>query len=613
MLLRILFVCLVFCCFKSRTKETPNSYAPSFGPCPSGPLVRYAGTVAAGDQKIGSKEADYIRRRRAEVLPGAYKAYLSNVQSSLRRKHEKLPPYVARILSGSSENLPRVSAAISGGGLRAVLFGAGVLNALDGRNASSAKTGTGGLLQALDYISGLSGGSGLVLAMAQANFPTIYEAAFGSKRRQVLNKKTDLKHGVTNGWLTHLSYALAGVPGQTGQGLSSAEKALQMAVSSQVLEKAHRGFDITISDTYGRMLAYHFSNGTTEENFFRKHFAHGMGETLSGLIHNVPTIQTASQPFPIVTSLAQSPRQDYSKLLSPAAAIPLTNNHYEFNIFETGSWDPNLSSFIKTSSLGTTLYKGKPANPASCVSNFDNLGFIMATSACIFSKFQAITSLFVPSSSGTSLPLSSMNTSRIPNPFHGLGTDGYLDRDTKTLSLLDSALSGENIPFAPLLVPARKVDVIIAVDAVGAKGEWSDGSSLFATAVHSSLMPSKSYPFPRIYGSPASFNPSHPVFLGCEEPVGVPLVVFIPNSPPMDGTAPTTNIPVLSLQVPTGNAMAMLDGATKLAKRGKSQDSLWSACLACAVVDRRRARLNVKRTGICASCFDRYCNKPSAK
>lgn len=45
--------------------------------------------------------------------------------------------------------------AISGGGLRASLYGAGVLSAIDNRNSSTA----GGLWQLASHLSGLSGGS----------------------------------------------------------------------------------------------------------------------------------------------------------------------------------------------------------------------------------------------------------------------------------------------------------------------------------------------------------------------------------------------------------------------------------------------------------------------
>jgi len=48
--------------------------------------------------------------------------------------------------------------------------------------------------------------------------------------------------------------------------------------------------------------------------------------------------------------------------------------------------------------------------------------------------------------------------------------------------------------------------------------------------------------------------------------------------------------------------------ATQGAEVGDAlEDREWAACLACAVVDRARARDGVPRSGVCATCFARYC------
>ena len=59
--------------------------------------------------------------------------------------------------------LPNIAIAFSGGGYRAMLNGAGALQAFDGREAEGTVPGhLGGLLQASTYVAGLSGGSWLV-------------------------------------------------------------------------------------------------------------------------------------------------------------------------------------------------------------------------------------------------------------------------------------------------------------------------------------------------------------------------------------------------------------------------------------------------------------------
>ncbi len=59
--------------------------------------------------------------------------------------------------------LPNIGIAFSGGGYRALLNGAGALQAFDNREANGTAPGhLGGLLQASTYVAGLSGGSWLV-------------------------------------------------------------------------------------------------------------------------------------------------------------------------------------------------------------------------------------------------------------------------------------------------------------------------------------------------------------------------------------------------------------------------------------------------------------------
>lgn len=40
---------------------------------------------------------------------------------------------------------------------------------------------------------------------------------------------------------------------------------------------------------------------------------------------------------------------------------------------------------------------------------------------------------------------------------------------------------------------------------------------------------------------------------------------------------------------------------------GVMKDPDWPSCLACAIVDRARERAGVERSGICATCLNRYC------
>lgn len=155
-----------------------NAYAPHFVTCGQDAFIRNAGLP--GNQILGSQELSYIESRRSIFASSAYSAYLSNVQAASFFSNISLPNYVTSILTSTNvSELPRLGIAASGGGYRATFVGAGELNALDRRNETAREVGTGGLLQAADYLAGLSGGSWLVTSLSQAGFPSIRELASG--------------------------------------------------------------------------------------------------------------------------------------------------------------------------------------------------------------------------------------------------------------------------------------------------------------------------------------------------------------------------------------------------------------------------------------------------
>ncbi|KAG1861740.1 hypothetical protein DFJ58DRAFT_725585 [Suillus subalutaceus] len=61
--------------------------------------------------------------------------------------------------------------------------------------------------------------------------------------------------------------------------------------------------------------------------------------------------------------------------------------------------------------------------------------------------------------------------------------------------MVDGGEDGEVIPLQPLLVKARGVDVIFAIDATDDIVDFADGSSLIAMQNRTSLYPS-AYSFP---------------------------------------------------------------------------------------------------------------------
>ena len=60
----------------------------------------------------------------------------------------------------------------------------------------------------------------------------------------------------------------------------------------------------------------------------------------------------------------------------------------------------------------------------------------------------------------------SLDVASWPNPFYGVAPDTFISSSQTDLSLVDGGEDGENIPLQPLLVKARGVDTIMAIDAV---------------------------------------------------------------------------------------------------------------------------------------------------
>jgi lysophospholipase len=255
MLLRLLLVLLVAAPPHVLSQVASGTHTPSVGACPPDfNLIRDAGSSDASC-RLSAAENAYIQARRLEVLPGAWASYLQSVKNT----QAPLPDYVSAILgSGSApwSHTPTLGIAVSGGGYRAAIFGAGAMNALDGRNATSQGAGTGGLLQAASYVSGLSGGSWLVGSLAQADFPMLGDLVKG------WNAKFDPLQPTKD---------------------ATKDAGFFQALVAEIRGKHDVGFQISFADIWSRALSRHFVSGTDENNFFDPALPHGAGVTLSSI------------------------------------------------------------------------------------------------------------------------------------------------------------------------------------------------------------------------------------------------------------------------------------------------------------------------------------------
>jgi lysophospholipase len=142
--------------------DAPDEYTPTAVSCPaSRPSIRSAA-------KLSSNETSWLKGRREKTLP-AMKDFFGHVKVG----DFDVVGYLDKH-SGNSSNLPNVGIAMSGGGYRAMMNGAGAVKAFDSRSYNASTSGhLGGLLQSATYLSGLSGGSWLLGSIYINNFTTI--------------------------------------------------------------------------------------------------------------------------------------------------------------------------------------------------------------------------------------------------------------------------------------------------------------------------------------------------------------------------------------------------------------------------------------------------------
>lgn len=306
------------------------------------------------------------RRRSSAVSPTCASLVPPHpLPPSSRSRQPCRPPSLK--LHSLTRSSPCSGIAISGGGLRASLYGAGTLSALDGRNSSTA----GPLLQLASYLAGLSGGSWTVTSVALNDLEPIYSLVTGANSSR------------TGGW--QLDRDILAPSGLLG---FSDNSNYYSALEDDVRAKAAAGFPISVTDLWGRALAYHFLNGTNEDNFFSTDAAHDQG-TLFSSIRYTSSFQAGQMPYPI---LATTSRINENQQLTndSTSVIPLENTGFEISPYTFGSFEATLAAYIPLEYLGTQLSNGQPTN--RCVNYFDNAGFAMGVRPSSLSLTRSLTS-----------------------------------------------------------------------------------------------------------------------------------------------------------------------------------------------------------------------------
>ncbi|KAH9985800.1 phospholipase B [Russula compacta] len=582
-------------------------YAPLVNqPCPNDTIVPFLRLFTPKNQSLHPQEEAYVTARLTTTIPTAWSDWVGNGSG------------IGYNLSEFNNTFPKIGIAISGGGYRAAQYGAGVLSALDARNESAKAAGTGGLLQVISYWSGLSGGSWVTGSVYMNDFPTVKDMVFGNGDNM-------------DGWLLDLPLATPSGDDVFSQG----NQEWYGSILQSVFAKGSTGIYTSLTDPWARMISYHFLNQTDRGNFFANDSAHGAGQRWS----DVPTLSSWQQhlvPFPIIQADSRPAGSNLTTALSPTSIV------YEITPMEFGSWDPGLSAMMNMSYAGTHLNNGQPNNATSCTTHFDQTGFMMGTSASLFNQIldfahNTIQGFDSSSSKGLLQLLSRQlaefrtradDVANWPNPFYNLsGKADFQDLNSTWLELIDGSSNGENVPLGQQFVKARDLDVVIAVDSSSdIPTGWPNGSSLLLSSSRiSELLESSHQPFPPLPGNSAHFISTgvnmRPSFFGCfptQNPPEYPVVVYLPNSPPLNGDDPVTNSGTFKLDYPPLHVRLFLDQTHANTIGGyvpntNSPDPEFGKCMQCIAIDRARYNVNppLARSSVCTQCFQQYCFDPN--
>lgn len=559
--------------------DDPRKYAPTATACPAPPPSVRSAT------SLSPQETDWLARRK-----NATGSALVSVLERAQIRDLNVRDYLRGILDKGGM-LPRIGIAVSGGGYRALMNGAGALAAFDNRTTgSTGPGGLGGILQASTYISGLSGGSWLVGSLYTANFTTVESIV-----------------RATEGFLSQLwQFNETIIEGPAPLSIRDYYQQLDDAVDS----KADAGYITTITDFWGRALSYQLFDATDGDP----------AATFSSIAAR-SSFADGQIPMPLVVALER-----------PSGQIQIWENStvFEFNPWEMGSYDPGNPAFAPLRYVGSSFINGtvSPDKGGQCVAGVDNVGFVVGTSSSLFNQAflqlgrvsTDVPDFFIRSINRTLARISEDNSdiASWPNPFFQYNVADNRNANSPTLNLVDGGEDLQNVPFHPLLWSRRAVDIIIAVDgSADTITHWPNGTALVATyqrSISGYYVPPETDRFPIIPGQNTFVNlglNKRPTFFGCQPPqqqqqqqTPGPLIVYLPNAP----YSSFSNVTTFQLEYTTAERNAIIRNGYDVATMANATaDTQWPACLGCAILERSLRRTGTPVPELCAQCFSRYC------
>jgi lysophospholipase len=532
-----------------------SPYAPTTTTCPSGSLIRQ------GNTHLGDREEAYRVGRKAKADEA--------LASWLDRQSHGLGG------AGQGVGLPTLGLAISGGGWRSFLTGAGVMQAMDGREDGDVVTS--GLLQALTYHVGVSGGGWLVSSWAGNNFPTVSQLA-------EQQWKPAFEHGIEapGGWKGVL--------------------AAYADIAADVLAKKKAGYPVSLDDPWSRLLSYQMLGGERG----------GAATRLSDVARS-PSFAGHDVPFPVIGANGVN-------AVDAGLCGPTDNGTvWEFTPYDFGSWDDGVAAWIPVEHLGTAV------GDDECTVGFDNLGFVLGTGSNLFGNSACVEASGGPPPSPFGGELQNvleklidvvhgadekLDFGRVPNPFRGFnGTGTGQGGEIKAkevftddeLYLVDGGVGLHNDPVAPLLEPARNVSVILLSDSSSDEDNFPTGARLIDASRYTSNIPRIASRMPTIPTTKDVFLEKglnrRAVLFGCDEPDAV-TIIYLPN---VNYTF-QSNLPTTKFQYDADVTEGMISNGALTATQNGAEG--WGLCLACAIM--------MKEEGAdlpdgCGACFEQWC------
>ncbi|GAB1311016.1 Lysophospholipase 1 [Madurella fahalii] len=563
---------------RARPNAPSGSYAPAQVPCPDDkPRIRSANALS-------KSETDWLSRRRpATVDPMIDFLRRANIDGF------DAEAYINRVASDVTD-LPNIGIAVSGGGYRALMNGAGFVSAADSRTpGSTGNGGIGGLLQASTYLAGLSGGGWLVTSIYANNFSSVETLRQGREDSNIWKFSNSIFDGPDMD-------GIFDTPRYWGD------------VADQVRAKRDAGFETSITDYWGRALAYQLIDAPDG----------GPAYTFSSIALD-DEFSNARTPFPILVADGRAPG---TQIISLNATV------FEFNPFEMGSFDPTTYGFAPMEYLASNFTGGVIPSDGKCVRGFDSASYVFGTSSSLFNAFlvqnissiEGIPDFLIQAATGILEDLDQADNDiaqYAPNPFLGWNEATNPSHDSYELDLVDGGLDLQNIPLHPLIQPLRSVDVIFAVDSsADTTYNWPNGTALRASYDRSQSDIANGTLFPPVPDDKTFISlglNNRPTFFGCDpanftlaspDQVVPPLIVYIPNAP----YTAMSNVSTFTPSYTAEQRDAIIRNGFDAATQGNGTlDTQWAKCVACAVVSRSLARTRTPAPPECASCFERYC------